>query len=67
MPRKEQVPLCHECDWELVRVGSQYYCQQTGCSRFALPVNEHGDTPDEHEQSCEREGVARQTMDAENY
>jgi hypothetical protein len=64
MPRDAQVPECRECDWELVRVGSQYYCQYTPCSRFGLPVNELGDTPDEHEQRCEDEGVERERRQA---
>lgn len=40
-------PQCDDCDWELVKVGTQYYCQQTSCSRFALPVNDLGNTQDE--------------------
>jgi hypothetical protein len=44
---KTDTPQCDECDWELVRVGSKFYCQQTACGRFGLPVNSLGNTPDE--------------------
>lgn len=44
---RTDTPQCKDCDWELVKVGSQFYCQQTRCNRFALPVNEAGNTQDE--------------------
>lgn len=57
--RKTKTPQCKDCDWELVRVGSQYYCQQTGCSRFSLPVNERGNTEDEQIDANEAWDIAR--------
>lgn len=64
MPRESQVPLCRECEWELVRIGTKFFCQRTTCSRFALATNDSGDTPDEHEQRGEDEGVERERRQA---
>jgi hypothetical protein len=51
--------LCQECEDELVKMGSQYYCQRTDCGRFSLPCPEthmgFGYTEEEHEAALEQQ------------
>lgn len=51
--------ICRACEEPVVRVGSNWYCQNTACERFTLPCpHSHMDiaeTEEEHEAALERQ------------
>ena len=59
-----QEAQCQECDSDLFAIGSFYACQQPECSRYAVPVNEYGNTDAEQEEDDERQGQAAIERDA---
>lgn len=46
---------CKGCGGLLAAVGTFYACNDATCDRFALPVNEYGHTPEEHEDALDKQ------------
>lgn len=58
---------CQECDEDLFQVESSFACQNPPCSRYAVPVNEYGNTDAEQEAEAQADGERRETRGASNY
>lgn len=56
-PVVSQEATCRECDGDLHQIGSFYACQEVECGRYAVPVNEFGNTDAEQEREDERNGM----------
>jgi hypothetical protein len=57
-PNVSQEAQCKECDSDLHKIGTFYACQQPACSRYAVPVNEYGNTDAEQEEETQAAGEA---------
>jgi hypothetical protein len=57
---------CQECDGDLFQVGTFYACQNPPCSRYAVPVNEYGNTDAEQENEDAFRGERQAVSDMEN-
>lgn len=63
-----QEAQCGECDCDLFQIGTFYACQQPACSRYAVPVNEYGNTDAEQEEEDARRGEQQDADDlAQGY
>ncbi len=63
-PEISQEAQCRECDGDLVKVESSYACQEPTCGRYAIPVNEFGNTDAEQEEESQADGEAREARNA---
>jgi hypothetical protein len=48
-------PDCKACDEKTVDVGFYFYCRTAGCDRFAVPVNEEGQSDEDIREIAARE------------
>jgi hypothetical protein len=46
---------CRECNGFLFQIGTFFACQHPECSRYAVPVNEYGNTDAEQEAEAEKQ------------
>jgi hypothetical protein len=55
---------CRECNGFLFQSGTFFACQQPECSRYAVPVNEYGNTDAEQDEAAQADGESREERNA---